>query len=305
LIPVPEGDYQFMAVANAPDHLPLWRSVHIAGADSERFALPSTTPVFAADFSQGLMGWSTGGAGNAWRAVADTSTLGTGGTLTTESPYSLYVGGQYANNLNSWVRCQNLLPLGSTNTATLTFWRRGRMDTPSDSLLVEVSSDGFTWHEAAGYSDLELPWTQSSVNLSLWTGQAVGLRFRFKTDGVLGDLGIHIDNLAVYAGIDSTAPLHPAGPVYNYQITSVYPNPFNPSTTIRYEVAAPGEVTLVVFNSLGQEVRRFAAHAQVAGTQFLAWDGTTARGEAVSSGLYFIQLQAGSALSTQKLLLLR
>ncbi len=304
-ISVPEGDYRLMAVANAPDHLILWRSVHLAGDHSEWFSLPAATPRYRTDFNSGQSGWFTGGSGNAWRAATDTSAQNMGGTLTTEPTLSIFAGGQYANNLNTWVQCPAPLQLGGANTAALSFWRRGRMDIPSDSLIVEISPDGETWQQAAGYADLELAWTQSFVNLSNWAGQDVRLRFRFMSDDVLGDLGIHIDNLAVLAGVDTTLPLPPAGPVYSYRITGAYPNPFNPQTTITYDVATGGSVTLVVFNTLGQEVRRFNPHPLAAGAQRLAWDGTTTDGSPVSTGLYFIQLQAGTSLSTHKLMLLR
>lgn len=70
-------------------------------------------------------------------------------------------------------------------------------------------------------------------------------------------------------------------------------------------MANPGPVTLVFFNSLGQEVRRFDINASTAGPQHLLWDGTTASGRSVASGLYFVQLQAPNTLATHKLLLLR
>ena len=242
-ISVPEGDYQLIAVANAPDRLMLWRSVHIAGAHSEWFTLPSTTPAFRADFNNGLAGWTIGGTGNAWRAATDTSTQNTGGTLTTEPTVSLFQdAGQYLNNLNTWAQCDSALAVGPGNTAVLSFWRRGRMDIPADSLLVEVSADaGSTWQQAGGFSDFELPWTQSYVNLSAWAHQTIRLRFRFISDSVLGDLGIHIDNVTLYSGTDTAAPEHPAGPVYSYRITGAYPNPFNPSTTITYEAGRAGQ----------------------------------------------------------------
>ncbi len=305
VIEVPEGDYQLMAIANAPGHLILWRSVHIAGNHSEWFTLPATDPSFSADFNAGLGGWAVGGTGDAWRAATDTSAQNSSGTLTTEPALSLYTGGQYANNLNTWAQYPAPIHLGDGNTAILSFWRRGRLDVPFDSLIVEVSSDESTWLQAAGYSDLELPWTQSFVNLSAWAGQDILLRFRFKSDSVLGDYGIHIDNVALFTGTDTAVPERPAGPVFSYKITGAYPNPFNPQTTIAYEVAAPGNVTLVVFNTIGQEVRRFNTHALAAGAQRLAWDGTTTQGAPVSSGLYFVQLQAGNALATHKLMLLR
>lgn len=85
-----------------------------------------------------------------------------------------------------------------------------------------------------------------------------------------------------------------------------YPNPFNPTTTIRYSVPAAGaNVSLVVFNQLGQQVRAISGLKQTPGTHQVVWDARNDNGVAVTSGIYLYRLTQGENQITRKMLLLR
>jgi len=71
-----------------------------------------------------------------------------------------------------------------------------------------------------------------------------------------------------------------------------HPNPFNPETTIRYELSVASEVVLEVFDTVGQRVRVLEEDVLPAGLHEAMWDGLDEVGEAVSSGVYFYRLQA-------------
>ncbi len=75
-----------------------------------------------------------------------------------------------------------------------------------------------------------------------------------------------------------------------------YPNPFNPSTSIEYELPQESEVSLVIYDILGQQVRALVlGQRQAAGFYRLAWDGRSSAGRAVASGVYFYRLQAAAS----------
>ena len=85
-----------------------------------------------------------------------------------------------------------------------------------------------------------------------------------------------------------------------------YPNPFNPSTTIAYQLAAPVQVDLVLYNALGQEVRRLVSAVQAPGRYAARWDGRDAAGRPVASGVYFYVFRAGEVYArTRRMLLVR
>jgi uncharacterized protein YciU (UPF0263 family) len=86
------------------------------------------------------------------------------------------------------------------------------------------------------------------------------------------------------------------------RIIGNYPNPFNPSTTIRYALSVDSPVSVRVYNMLGQEVATLVNGFQKAGEQSVEWHGTNNFGQAVASGLYIYRLQAGNSVMTQKML---
>ncbi|MCC6475661.1 T9SS type A sorting domain-containing protein [bacterium] len=188
----------------------------------------------------------------------------------------------------------------------MVFDRRGRLDMPADSFLVEVSTDNSNWEQAAGFSDLQLPWTKTYVQLDHWQGHQMYLRFRLKSDDKLGDLGIHFDNIRIQSGVDLDAPENPSPLPKEYRISKVYPNPFNPSTTIEYEAAGAGPVEFTIHNLLGQVVWSSVETPPSAGRYYFRWNGSSRSGQALPSGLYFLRLShSGKPSNVHKLMLLK
>lgn len=83
------------------------------------------------------------------------------------------------------------------------------------------------------------------------------------------------------------------------------PNPFNPETSIRFELAQASAVRLEVFDVVGQKVRTLVSAHRPAGTHRVVWDGRDESGASVSSGLYVYRLQAGSFEQVRRMLLLK
>lgn len=81
-----------------------------------------------------------------------------------------------------------------------------------------------------------------------------------------------------------------------------YPNPFNPTTQIRYNLPAAVTVSLVIYNSLGQEVRKLVDDRQSPGYHIVVWDGRDQSGRPVPSGVYFYRLNAGNFTAAKKML---
>ena len=79
-----------------------------------------------------------------------------------------------------------------------------------------------------------------------------------------------------------------------------YPNPFNPATMVRYTIEKDAHATLVLYNGLGEEVRRLVDGPTPAGQYTARIDG-----DRLASGVYFLRLNAGGKVATRKLTLLR
>jgi hypothetical protein len=107
---------------------------------------------------------------------------------------------------------------------------------------------------------------------------------------------------SVVTGVDDGATVPGAG---SKTLMSV-PNPFNPLTTIAYELSAPGAVQLTIYDAKGRLVRQLADPGiQTAGRHEAAWDGRSDGGVAMPSGVYFCRLEADGFAQTIKLALLK
>lgn len=109
----------------------------------------------------------------------------------------------------------------------------------------------------------------------------------------------------------------PISVVYEYQepevpvipqiteFKNVYPNPFNPNTNISYALSDQQDVTFSIYNSRGQLVRQYDVGSKAAGNYSLVWDGTDYNGRTVTTGVYFIRMQAGRDSFFKKAVLMK
>ena len=88
-------------------------------------------------------------------------------------------------------------------------------------------------------------------------------------------------------------------------IRSIYPNPFNPSATIMYELDQPANVNIEIYNNRGQIVRSFNLGQQEKNRYKLLWDGTDNSGSACGTGIYFVKMQAGKETFVKKAALVK
>lgn len=109
--------------------------------------------------------------------------------------------------------------------------------------------------------------------------------------------------------IQVTVPL-PKKPPEETRLFQNYPNPFNPETWIPFQLAEPADVTLYIYNVLGQLIRTLLLGQQNTGfyvnpSKTAYWDGKNASGEKVASGLYFYELRTEKFRAVRKMVLLK
>jgi hypothetical protein len=84
-----------------------------------------------------------------------------------------------------------------------------------------------------------------------------------------------------------------------------YPNPFNPTTTIRYELFESARVSLKIYNMVGEEIITLVNDTQPPGEKLVLWDAKNNLGQIVASGIYFYQLQVNGEVRTKKLIFMK
>lgn len=87
--------------------------------------------------------------------------------------------------------------------------------------------------------------------------------------------------------------------------SAVYPNPFNPRTTISYDLPADTVVSIIIYDAIGQEIRQLVSQHYTAGRYSVQWDAKDFMGRSVGSGVYIAKIVAGPNTAIQKMLLLK
>ena len=106
--------------------------------------------------------------------------------------------------------------------------------------------------------------------------------------------------LRTYARIESDN-----SPFIPFELFQNYPNPFNPVTFINYQLPQSMEVTILIYNAVGQNVKILVNNYQRAGSHTIQWNGENEQGMLVANGLYFCHLQTRKFEKSIKILLLR
>ncbi len=116
------------------------------------------------------------------------------------------------------------------------------------------------------------------------------------------DNGLFVFSFSELTGIN--APISDGNVPEAFHLWQNFPNPFNPETTIRYQLPQQAAVTLRIFNGLGQVVRTLIKGVEGSGIHEVTWDGRDDNGRFVGSGIYFYQLTAPRIRKTRKMVLL-
>ena len=139
-------------------------------------------------------------------------------------------------------------------------------------------------------------WETSSSTVTLAAGQRT-MRFTAIAAGFNIN---YIDFPFVTTGVAQELP--PTG----FVLHPCYPNPFNPSTTIRYDLPASAKVGLVVYDVAGRLVRTLVAAETVgAGSHEVVWNGRDESGRVASAGVYYCRLDAGQYAQTRRMTLVK
>jgi hypothetical protein len=125
-------------------------------------------------------------------------------------------------------------------------------------------------------------------------GVATGTKIQWTQFGDIAELDLVARRLERQRGGDAPGA---------FAVHPCYPNPFNPTTTIRYELPEPGEACVQVYAVSGQLIRQLVAGHQTAGNHQVDWDGRDGTGNPVGNGVYLCELRAGRRRSVQRLVL--
>jgi hypothetical protein len=180
--------------------------------------------------------------------------------------------------------------LRSGDTATLR-WKSSGVGTVD----VDYSTNG-----GGSWSNIAANYTAhtDSINFTIPAGaNGDSLKFRVIQSGSVNRGVTYLSDEVPITKLDKVKPQKIP---YTFELSNNYPNPFNPTTTINYEVPSTNFVTLKVYDVLGRVVETLVNGARSAGKYSVTFDGSK-----LSSGVYFYRMTAGSYISTRKAVLMK
>ena len=124
------------------------------------------------------------------------------------------------------------------------------------------------------------------------------------TDGI-DTLDVTGENRVLYVNRYDYLSVENEGLPTEFALHENYPNPFNPSTTLRFDLPYSSDVNLTIYNMLGQKVKSFDMIGIQAGKHTLRWNATNDLGEKVGTGVYLYQLQTKDFMKTRKMIYMK
>jgi hypothetical protein len=145
-------------------------------------------------------------------------------------------------------------------------------------------------------------WTEAVFDLSSYSGSA-RFRFIFGSDGAVTGEGWYVDD--VYVQSEYVENGDNVAQINRVELFANYPNPFNPTTTIKFNLPEASAASLEIYNLKGQKVRTLLDDDLAKGSYSPVWNGLDDNLQPVSSGVYLYRLKAGDMVQTRKMMLMK
>jgi len=194
-----------------------------------------------------------------------------------------------------------------------------QIPTANDSTIIQPSGFLILWTDKESeqgvlHLEIELLSRGGEVGLFMSDSTTVVDMLTFVAQSADTAYGRYPDNSTTWQLMDPTPGSTNAGGLSindnivipsRYTLHQNFPNPFNPVTTLRYELPENGLVNITIYDMLGRQVKTLINQTQDAGYKSIIWDATNDYGKPVSAGIYLYQIQAGEYMQTKKMVLLK
>ena len=175
---------------------------------------------------------------------------------------------------------------------------------PVDYVFLKINNEpgNFTFADSSGHFEMQLP----AGTYDIYAERV------FYENNIIGNVTVENEQ-TTEVNFNMTSTLPPVsiddGTIPHTSLftphLSNYPNPFNPTTTISFDLAQASNVSLIIYNIKGQKVKTLTTEFLKEGTHSVVWNGKNNSNKSVASGLYFYKLTSGKDTVTHKMLLLK
>jgi hypothetical protein len=178
--------------------------------------------------------------------------------------------------------------------------------TVDDAWKVQISSNGgTTWVTTDSTRVTTAAWKEVKVRVADYVAPTSQLRMRFIADdsgsGSIVEAGV--DDFRIWNAVPEGTPVSGGSGSARFALLPNVPNPFNPRTEMRFDLAQEGRAKLSIYSLEGRLVRTLVNGTMSAGRHALAWDGRDNNGNSVASGVYLMRLDAFNESASRKIVL--
>jgi hypothetical protein len=140
---------------------------------------------------------------------------------------------------------------------------------------------------------------RKAYSLNSMAGQTAWIAFRYYTSTTVDGFAVYLDDVMIGSPNVGVTPTN-SGLPDKFALQQNYPNPFNPTTNIKFDLPKATNVQLIIYNSMGQEVKSLVNGFKSAGSYSVDFNASE-----LSSGTYFYKLITSDFVATKKMLLVK
>ena len=175
--------------------------------------------------------------------------------------------------------------------------------------ITTTNNSGLAWVGEKGNGNTWMyKWGNNEETVSIFDDAFVGLNIERTTDGgfIIGTWGGTLLKTDSEFNYDETLFIEEIDLIpETFVLSQNHPNPFNPVTTIRYDLPEDALVNITIYDMMGKHIKTLVNDQQTAGYRFTQWNATNNADSPVSAGIYLYMIQAGEFRQTKKMVLLK
>ena len=202
----------------------------------------------------------------------------------------------------------NITQSNLAETYTLQWDASTDVDGETINYLLYAQIGVYPAEEIFDTTSLSVPITYQEILEGVFEGSPINgatVRFNVKATDGIDTVDVTGDDRVIYVNRYDYLSIESEGIPTEFALHENYPNPFNPTTTLRFDLPEVSNISLTIYNMLGQKIRTYDMQSAAAGYHTLKWNATNDYGDPVGAGVYLYQLQAKDFVKTRKMVLLK
>ena len=248
-----------------------------------------------------------------WHGVANIKAYASDGTSKDSTSFKLTVTPvQDAPTGFDWVSSAldtiNITKSNLADAYTLQWDASTDVDGETINYLIYAKIGLYLTEEVEEITDTTFQLIYEEILEHVFEGQPINaatVRFSIKATDGIDTVDVTGDDRVLFVNRYEYLSTVGEGVPVEFALHENYPNPFNPTTTLRFDLPEVSNLTLTIYNMLGQKVRTFNMQSTPAGYHSVKWNATNDYGDPVGAGVYLYQLQTKDFVKTRKMVLLK